>query len=114
MEKVLSLKESLTFIGNGLDLQPHVVQICKCRQKPGGDEFEKEEEYMETIVQKFKSWRWRVAYLALFGMITQIMHRNCISFALVCMCKDGQTHNASHLHSYGKSEEIIPDLVSMI
>ncbi|XP_078338378.1 putative transporter slc-17.2 [Crassostrea virginica] len=67
---------------------------------------------METIVQKLKSWRWRVAYLALFGMITQIMHRNCISFALVCMCKDGQTHNASHLHSYGKSEEIIPDLAS--
>lgn len=85
-----------------------ISKFCKCGEKRNLGEVKQEEEYVESVLQKLLSWRWRVAYIALFGMITQIMHRNCISFALVCMCK-GQNENTSLPHSHNDREEINPD-----
>lgn len=39
----------------------------------------------KSVAYKYLSCRWRVAILALSGLILQIAHRNCISVALVCM-----------------------------
>ena len=38
-------------------------------------------------IAKYLSCRWKVAYLALTGLILQVAHRNCISVALVCMTR---------------------------
>lgn len=89
----------------------YISKFCKCGEKKNLGEVKQEEEYMESVLQKLVSWRWRVAYIALFGMVTQIMHRNCISFALVCMCK-GQIDNTSLPHSHSDKEEINSDAVS--
>ncbi|XP_071145544.1 sialin-like [Mytilus edulis] len=40
------------------------------------------------VLEKYVSCRWRVAFLALSGLIMQIAHRNCISVAIVCMTKE--------------------------
>ncbi|XP_061196685.1 uncharacterized transporter slc-17.2-like [Saccostrea echinata] len=82
--------------------QYHAIKSCRCGQISIN---EKKDRHEETFFRKLSSWRWRVAYLALFGMITQIMHRNCISFALVCMCK-GAKANTTVPHSHSENERL--------
>lgn len=101
----------MTFAAKGDFLDRYISKFCKCGEKKNLGEVKQEEEYMESVLQKLVSWRWRVAYIALFGMVTQIMHRNCISFALVCMCK-GQIDNTSLPHSHSDKEEINSDAMS--
>ncbi|XP_062566874.1 uncharacterized transporter slc-17.2-like [Saccostrea cucullata] len=88
--------------------QYHAIKSCRCGQISIN---EKKEHREETFFRRLGSWRWRVAYLALFGMITQIMHRNCISFALVCMCK-GAKDNTSVPHTHSENGEMSINEVS--
>lgn len=81
----------------------YVVSNCKCGEE--SSQIHGKDKYTETLIQKLSSWRWRVAYLTLFGMIAQIIHRNCISFALVCMTTDVR-ENTSVAHSHEERDEL--------
>ncbi|KAJ8320340.1 hypothetical protein KUTeg_001927, partial [Tegillarca granosa] len=65
-------------------------------------------------MKKYISWRWRVAYIALIGLVLQIVHRNCISVALICMTESNsgilQKINESELNI---SKTLVNDLLQI-
>ncbi|CAC5421597.1 unnamed protein product [Mytilus coruscus] len=90
---IKQIKPTKCKIHDDIPIQPSVFNRnssfhgkLEITNKEGQDSTNKNDE--RCVLEKYVSCRWRVAFLALSGLIMQIAHRNCISVAIVCMTKE--------------------------